>query len=62
MRILYALFLLALAAFYAYGILATFEPMEEDALPWRLGYGMGIVLCLYGVRRVLRPAPEEGRA
>lgn len=55
MRVLLALILVALAAF---GFLATFEPVD-GALGWRVGYGVAIFACLYGMLRLLRRGSNE---
>jgi uncharacterized membrane protein (DUF485 family) len=47
LRILIIPPLLALAAFCAYGLLATFEP--GDFLAWRIGYSVAIALCFAGI-------------
>lgn len=57
MKILLALALLAFAAFCVFGFLATYEPLE-GALGWRVGYGVGLVACLYGLLRLLRRGRE----
>ena len=53
MRVLVALVLLAVVVFCGLGFLATFEPVE-GAMVWRVGYGAGVVACLYGAWRVFR--------
>jgi hypothetical protein len=58
MRVLLALILVALAAFCAFGFLATFEPVD-GALGWRVGYGVAIFACLYGMLRLLRRGSNE---
>ena len=45
MRVVLALGLLALAAFCAFGFLATYEPMDGGALGWRIGYGAALAAC-----------------
>lgn len=39
-RILSSIVALAVAGFGVFGFLATFEPSEAPALPWRVGYGI----------------------
>ena len=58
MRALLALTCLALAAFCAFGFLATFEPVD-GALAWRVGYGVVGSAALYGLLRLLRPRPRR---
>lgn len=53
MRILIALVLLALAPLFSFGFLASFEP-TRGAWVWRIGYGAGILACMYGLMRLLR--------
>lgn len=55
MRFLVAFALLALAAFCAFGLLATFEPARNPnaALAWRVGYGVGLLVCLRGAWQAL---------
>lgn len=59
MRILLSLVLLAVAAFCCFGLLATFEPVE-NALAFRVGYGIALVACLLGVVRLLRGSRDGG--
>jgi hypothetical protein len=58
MRILLALVLLAFTAFCSLGFLATYEPVD-GALAWRAGYGIAIIVSLYGVLRLLRGRGQE---
>ena len=53
--ILGTLFLLAVAAFSAFGFLATFEP-TSNALAFRIGYAVVFVGCLIGVGLLIRSA------
>lgn len=48
MKVLLALVLLAFTAFCSLGFLATYEPVD-GALAWRAGYGIAIIVSLYGV-------------
>lgn len=49
--ILGSLFLLAIAAFCAFGFMATFEPTARSAefLAFRIGYAVVGVACLVGI-------------
>jgi hypothetical protein len=57
MRFLLAFALLALAAFCAFGVLATFEPPGSVGL--RGGYGVGCAACLFGVWKALAASDED---
>lgn len=52
MRGLVAILCLAVAAFCAFGLVASFEP-GSNALSWRIGYGVVLVACLVGAVRLL---------
>ena len=56
MRILGALLLLAVAAFCAFGLLASFEPVA-NALAWRIGYGVVLVASVVGIVVLLGRRP-----
>ena len=58
MRVFIVTVLLVIAAICCFGFLATYEPVD-GALGWRVGYGAGIVACLYGALRLLRGGGEE---
>jgi hypothetical protein len=47
MNVLRFLALLVVAAFCAFGFLASFEPVD-GASAWRIGYGLGLLGCLLG--------------
>lgn len=47
-RIIYALLLVCVAAFSAFGFMATFEPMDQDVTTWRIAYaavGVGAIIA-----------------
>lgn len=46
-RLVAAVVLLVIAAFCAFGFMATFE--SPDFLVWRIGYATVVVLCLAGI-------------
>jgi hypothetical protein len=49
-RILLALVLLGIAAFCGFGLLATFEPTDQNVIAFRIGYGaIGIASILGAV-------------
>lgn len=59
MRLFFCFLLLALAAFCLFGFAATYEPVD-NALAWRVGYGLAIVACLYGILWLRRRRPGRG--
>jgi hypothetical protein len=53
-EVAFALVLLMLAAFCAFGFLATFEPNDPAiAMRWRIGYGFVGFACLGGAAWLL---------
>lgn len=47
-RIIYALLLVCVAVFSAFGFMATFEPSDFDVVIWRIGYaavGVGAIVA-----------------
>jgi len=58
MKVMLALALLALVVFCCFGLLATYEPVEQ-ALEWRVGYGVALVVCLHGLWRLLLPGEAD---
>ena len=47
-RLLIAVFLLAVAGFFVFGFLMTFQPANPDAVRGRIGYGLGVVASALG--------------
>ena len=43
-----AIFLLCVAGYCGFGLLATLEPMDRNVLAWRVGYALAIVASLGG--------------
>ena len=57
-RIVYALLLLAVAAFSVFGFLATFEPSDHNILVWRVGYAAVGIGAIVAAAWFLRPRKE----
>ena len=47
-RVLLAVFLLAVAGIFVFGFLMTFQPGNPDAVRGRIGYGLGVVASALG--------------
>ena len=52
-RVLLAVFLLAVAGIFVFGFLMTFQPANPDALRGRIGYCLGVVASALGAMYVL---------
>jgi hypothetical protein len=55
-RFAVAVVLLCIAAFCVFGIVATYEPIQNPT-PWRIGYGLAIAACLCGVVWIVGQKP-----
>lgn len=58
-RLLYAAVLLGIAGFCSFGFLATFEPLEGNIMPLRIGYGLTVVAALSAAGWTLWPRPRR---
>jgi LPXTG-motif cell wall-anchored protein len=60
LRITGALGLFAIAAFCAFGFMATFEPSASPRWPWQVGYGLIGLASLGGAIFLLRSKRNRG--
>ena len=54
-RILFALVLLGIAGFCGFGLLATFEPLDQNVIAFRIGYGAIGIASLLGAGWLVWP-------
>ena len=54
LRLVLILLLLGVAAFCAFGFLASFEPHDGNWLPWQLLYAAFALAALFGIARTTR--------